>query len=403
MQKPSTTEFIALMAMLTAMVAMSIDIMLPGLGQIAGDLGVTNPNDRQLIIFGFFLGLAAGTVFYGPLSDAIGRKPAIFAGLALYAAGAVICLISQNFPAMIAGRAIMGIGAASPRIVAMAMVRDGYAGNEMARVTSFIMMTFMIVPILAPSLGVLLLNVAHWRLMFLVLLIIALLCGLWLAFRQPETLRPENRVPLTLGKMAQGAREVFSHPVTLGYAVATGGLFGAFSTYLSASEQIFVDQYKQGDAFALWFAFLAIAMVIAQLFNGKTVMKLGMLRLTRWGTAIMIGVSALMLAITFTFAGQPPLLLVVAYLFVIFIASGLMFGNFTAMSLEPMGHIAGMASAISGALTSLIAVAAGMMAGRLYDGTFTIFASMFLGAGLWAYACSSWAEAGRRRLATAPS
>ncbi len=399
MQKTSTNEFIALCAMLTAMVAMSIDTMLPGLGQIASDLGATDPNDRQFIIFGFFGGLTIGTLFFGPLSDSIGRKPTIYAGLVLYAAGALVCMFAESFPVLIAGRILQGVGAASPRVVAMAMVRDGFAGPAMARVMSFVMAVFMIVPILAPSIGAIVLQYAHWRYIFGGFLVACVVAGLWLALRQEETLKPQHRKPFTVSALWASAREVVSHPVSLGYTIAVGGIFASFSTYLGASEQLFVEQYGQGYYFALWFAFLAVAMIIAQVVNGRSVMKHGMRKLTRIGNIGFIVTSAVMLPLTYYYAGHPPFASVVAYLFVNFMFSGLMFGNYNAMAMEPMGHIAGMASAVSGALASLIAVVTAIFVGGLYNGTFYMFCGMFLIAGLWAAAWSVYAEQGRSRLA----
>ncbi len=398
MQKTSTNEFIALCAMLTAMVAMSIDTMLPGLGLIARDLGVTSANDRQFIIFGFFIGHAVGTLVFGPLSDSIGRKPTIYLGLVFYALGALLCMSAWSFPALIAGRILQGFGAAAPRSVSIAMVRDGFAGPAMARVMSFVMATFMIVPILAPSVGAMVLQFAHWRYIFAGFLVMAMIAGTWLATRQEETLRPENRRPFKASAMWQSAKEVIAHPVSLGYTVAVGGVFAAFSTYLGASEQLFMEQYGQGYYFALWFAFLALAMVIAQVTNGRTVMKLGMRKLTTVGLNALLITSTLMLLLTMYFAGHPPFWTVVGYLFITFMSTGLMFGNYNAMAMEPMGHIAGMAAAISGTLSSLIAIAAAITVGRLYDGTFTIFVSMFLAAGVWAFAWSWWAEQGRGRM-----
>jgi MFS transporter, DHA1 family, multidrug resistance protein len=313
----------------------------------------------------------------------------------LYAAGALLCMMSGSFEMLIAGRILQGFGAAAPRAVALAMVRDGFAGPAMARVMSFVMATFMIVPILAPSIGAIVLQYAHWRYIFAGLLMMAVIAGTWLALRQEETLKPEHRRPFTIKAMLSSAGEVLRHPVSLGYTVAVGGVFAAFSTYLGASEQLFMEQYGQGYYFALWFAFLALAMVIAQVFNGRSVMTMGMRKLTSIGLRGLLVTSAAMLAITIWFGGHPPFALVVAYLFVTFMATGLMFGNYNAMAMEPMGHIAGMASAISGTMSSLIAVATAILVGRLYDGSFTLFVVMFLLAGVWALFWSWWAEKGR--------
>jgi MFS transporter, DHA1 family, multidrug resistance protein len=395
MQKLRPAEFIALMATLSAMVALSIDIMLPSLGSIATELGSKNPNHQQFIIFGFFAGLTLGTFIFGPISDAFGRKPTIFAGLVLYAIGSLICVTAKDYNMFLAGRVLQGFGAASPRIVSIAMVRDGFAGAAMAKVMSFVMSVFMIVPILAPSLGVVILEFASWRYLFSGLLVAALLAGAWLALRQPETLPMEKRTPFRFTTLMASAIEVIKNPVSFGYTLAVGSIFGAFTTYLSTSEQLFVGQYGQGKAFALWFAGLSMALVVSQVLNGRNVMKLGMRNITFYAVVASIGISAVMLLVTYIFAGQPPLWAVGVYFVATLFCCGLLFGNYNALALEPMGHIAGMASAVSGGFSSLFAISIGAFAGSQYDGTFYALAVVFLVASLVALACCEWAEAHR--------
>lgn len=388
-------EFIAIVAMMTAMIAMSIDTMLPAIGIIARELGAVNDNDRQLIILGFFGGMMFGTLIFGPLSDSIGRKPAIYMGLVLYALGSLVCLSATSFEMLVAGRVLQGFGGASPRVVSLAMVRDGASGAAMARIMSFVMSVFMLVPILAPAVGQGVLLIANWRWIFAGFIVWAITAGLWLGTRQPETLAKEKRLPFTAGSMWRSAVEVVRNPVSIGYTVAVGGIFGAFVTYLGTSQQIFADQYGQGAYFALWFGGLAVAIALAMIYNGRVVMRQGMRRLSQralWG---FIASAALLVLASLLTAGHPPLWLLGALLFFNFFSSGMIFGNFNAMAMEPMGHIAGMASAISGALSSLVAVTFGGLAGRLYDGSLYPVAGAFLAYGLVALACSEWAERNR--------
>ncbi len=205
MQTTRPNEFIALVALLTALVAMSIDTMLPAVGQIATQLGATNPNDRQYIVLGFFAGMMVGTLIFGPISDSIGRKPTIYMGLVFYIAGALLCMVSTTFPMLIAGRLLQGFGAASPRIVSIAMVRDGAKGAEMARIMSFVMSVFMLVPILAPSIGQLVLYVASWRYIFTGFVVAAIAGFFWLALRQTETLTEAERLPFSIKELAHSA------------------------------------------------------------------------------------------------------------------------------------------------------------------------------------------------------
>ncbi len=391
MQTTRPNEFIALVACLTALVAMSIDTMLPAIGQIATELGAAHANDRQIIVLGFFAGLMVGTLLFGPISDSIGRKPTIYAGLLFFVAGALVCMFSVNFPMLIAGRLLQGFGAASPRIVSMAMVRDGAKGSEMARIMSFVMSVFMLVPILAPSIGQLVLYVGSWRYIFAGFVVAAIIAALWLRTRQSETLAPENRLPFSAAKLAASATEVIGNRAALGYTIAVGFIFGAFTTYLGTSQQIFAEQYQQGDYFALWFGGLAIAIAIAMVTNGKWVVRLGMRLITKWAGIGFIVCWATMMLFNLAYGGHPPLLIIGILFFLSFFCSGLLFGNFNAMAMEPMGHIAGMAAAVSGALSSFIAVALGTVAGRFYDGTLFPISIAFLSFGIVSYFFAEWA------------
>jgi DHA1 family bicyclomycin/chloramphenicol resistance-like MFS transporter len=395
-QRPSASpEFIVLVALLNAMVAMSIDTMLPAIGTIARELGATDPNSRQFIITAFFAGMTLGTLVYGPWSDSLGRKPAIVIGLSFYAAGSLLCLFSTGFPMILAGRFIQGFGAAAPRIVSIAMVRDGQAGAAMARVMSFVMMVFMLVPILAPSVGQLVLLLAGWRMIFLGFLGMGVIAGLWLWIRQPETLSRERRGALSGDALLKAAAEVVNHPVAMGYTLAVGCVFGSFIVYLGTSQQIFAEQYGQGGYFALWFALFAGAIAIAMMVNARLVMKYGMRKLSALALKGFIAISAAFLVLALVFSGHPPLAVVALCLFLIFFCSGLLFGNYNAIAMEPMGRIAGMAAAISGALSSLIAILAGGAIGQLYDGTIIPLTAGFVALGILAFLFTEWAE--RRR------
>ncbi|MCA0434227.1 MAG: multidrug effflux MFS transporter [Proteobacteria bacterium] len=391
MPNTRSNEFIALVALLTAMVAMSIDTMLPAIGVMASELGAYNPNDRQLIILGFFGGMMFGTLIFGPISDSVGRKNAIYAGMVLYMAGCLICMFATSFPMLIAGRLLQGFGAASPRVCAIAMVRDGAAGAAMARIMSFVMSVFMLVPILAPSIGQLVLFVASWHWIFVGFMAMSAIATIWLALRQPETLALDKRLPFSAGKLAASAYEVIRHPVALGNTMAVGAIFGAFVAYLGTSQQIFAEQYNQGAYFALWFGGLAVAIAIAMIVNGKLVMQYGMRKMSKYALYGFIVTWALMVLATLASGGHPPLVIVGVLFFVSFFCSGMLFGNYNAMAMEPMGHIAGMASAVSGSLSSLVAVVLGAFAGRYYDGTMYPISFAFLGFGLLALVWAEWA------------
>jgi MFS transporter, DHA1 family, multidrug resistance protein len=399
----SSAEFIALVALTFSLIAMSIDSMLPALGDIAADLGAGDPNDRQLVLTAFFGGLTLGQFIYGPISDSTGRKPAMYAGIACFIAGGLVCALTHDFTTMILGRVLQGFGAAGPRIVAMAMVRDLYAGRAMARIMSFVMAVFILVPILAPAIGQLMLLIADWRAIFYGLVIVGAIDFLWLAMRQEETLKPADRVPLSLGHILRSAWEALSNRVTLGYTLATGFIFGAFISYLGTSQQIFQEQYGTGKLFAVFFGILAAGIGLASITNAKLVMRFGMRNLSKWALRSACILSLGFLVIAWLLDGHPPLWAFVAFMTMLFFFNGLLFGNYNALAMEPMGHIAGVAAAVIGSLSSLVAVSAGTPIGQLYDGTVIPLVAGFACMGLAALLATEWAERGRPVLAITPS
>ena len=176
-------EFVGLMATLTALVALSIDMILPALPAIGSTLSVRHANDTQFTVSLLFLGFGLGQFLYGPVSDSVGRKPAVYAGLALFAAGCTLALAAQTFPIMLAGRVLQGLGVAGPRTMTIAMVRDKFEGRSMARVMSFVMAVFILVPVIAPSLGQAVLARSSWRAIFGLYLTLALVVLVWFGWR----------------------------------------------------------------------------------------------------------------------------------------------------------------------------------------------------------------------------
>jgi DHA1 family bicyclomycin/chloramphenicol resistance-like MFS transporter len=362
-------EFVALIALSMSTAAMSVDSMLPALGTIAADLGAAGENDRQLILTTFFAGLTLGQIIYGPLSDAIGRKRALYAGAAVLALGTLLCFSARSFTMILAARALAGLGAAGPRIISVAIVRDLYAGRAMARIMSIVTAVFITVPIVAPSIGQGILAVTSWRGIFAVLLGMSFVMLGWFALRQPETLPPERRRPLSLGPVFAAISEVVRTPQTLAYTVSAGLVFAALVAYLGTAQQIFGEQYGLGASFPLYFAALAAALGAASLLNARLVVRFGMIALSGAALRISASVSAAYLALSILHDGHPPFWSFMAYLLTVFFCNGLLFGNFNALAMEPMGHIAGSAAAVVGSLTSLVSLTIGTPIGRAYDGT----------------------------------
>ena len=383
------------MALMMSLTAMSIDAMLPALAQIGDDLGAGHANQAQLVISALLLGMAAGQVIYGPLSDSIGRKPTIYAGLVLFVCGCALSVVAASLPLMLLGRILQGFGAAAPRIVVVALVRDEYAGAAMARLMSLVLTTFILVPMVAPALGQGILLVAHWRAIFAMLLALGLVGLVWFALRQPETLPLERRVRFSLGRILLGVRETCANRVALGYTIAAGMIFGAFLGYITSSAQIFLSQYGVGPLFPVYFGGLALAIGAATYVNSRLVMRYGMQRLSALAVGLLGGCSAVYFVIAWAASGDPPLWSLMPYLVVAFFCFGLVFGNFNALAMEPLGHIAGVAAAVVGTITSIMSLTLGTLIGQSYDGTVLPLIAGFAVLGLGSLAAMRWAERGR--------
>ncbi len=393
-QARSFGEFVGLMALMTSLVALSIDSLLPALPEIGQALGVQRANDNQLIISLLFLGMAAGQMIYGPISDSTGRKPAIYAGFGLFIAGSLLSLLAPNFSLMLAGRVLQGVGAAGPRIVTMALIRDQYHGRAMARVMSFVTAVFILVPVVAPLLGQTILLVAHWRAIFGLYLGLALIASLWFALRQPETLPPGQRMPFSLTRIGWAVRQVVTNRAALGYTLAAGTVFGAFLGYLNSAQQIFQGQYGLGRLFPVYFAILALALGSASFLNARLVMHYGMYLLARTALLTLGGTSLVFWSIAFVWAGQPPLWALMIYLLLSFFCIGLLFGNFNALAMETLGYIAGVGAAMVGSLSTFISLLLGTLIGQSYNGTVLPLVAGFALLSAAALGIMRWAEAG---------
>lgn len=366
---PGQTEFVAMMALMMSLVALSIDAMLPALDLIAADLGAAGPADGQLVVSMLFVGFGFGQLVYGPLSDSIGRKRAIYIGVTIFIAGCALSVLTTDFDTMLAGRVLQGLGAASGRIVTMAVIRDAHSGRAMARIMSFIMAVFILVPVLAPMIGQAILFIAPWRGIFALLLGLAVTSVLWFGIRQPESLAPERRVPLSVANIARGFRIAATNRTTLGYTLAGACAFGPFLAYLGSAQQVFQHQYGLGEMFPLAFGSLALGIGIASVVNGRIVMRYGMRRIMRAASAGIVVLAVALLCVMAATGSEPPLWLYMAWAFPTFFGFGMIFGNLNAAALEPMGEIAGVASAFTGAVSTVVAIPVGIFIGQFVDGT----------------------------------
>ena len=376
-----------------SILALSIDAMLPALPQIGSDLDVQNPNSRQLVISIIFLGLALGQLFFGPLSDTIGRKPAIYAGYALFIIGALISIFATSFPVMLFGRLMQGLGASAPRAVTLALVRDRFGGRDMARIMSFIITFIVLVPMIAPSLGQVILLNYSWRAIFVILILLAVLTLSWFALRIPESLSPENQAPFSLKRIVSATLEILKIRTALGYTVSAGLISGAFIGYLNSSQQILQEQFALGALFPLVFGVIALSIGVATILNTRLVIRYGMRFLVNWSLLAIFGLSLVALLIALLVAGQPPLWFFITYLMLVFFSVGILFGNLNSLAMEPLGNMAGIGAAIVGSLSTLISMPLGTIIGQSYNGTvLPLIIGMAVLAGL-AILVVRWAEA----------
>ena len=361
-------EFIIIIALLMAMVALTTDAMLPALGRMALDFGV-NGNAIQLVVTSVFVGHALGQLVYGPVSDTYGRKRSIFVGLGIFCLGSLISVWAESLEIMLLGRFLQGFGASGPRVMVVALVRDCFSGAAMARTMSFAMTLFMAVPIMAPLVGQGILLFGPWSWIFGFYVVFAGVMFTWVYFRLDETLKPENRLSLHPKNLWHTMVQVLVNPIATGYSFVAGLVLGAFMGYLSSSLQIFQQVYGVGEAFPIYFGVLAVPTIVASLLNAKLVMRFGMYTLVQ-GTNVMTGAACLAFYLyAQSLDGGPSLGQFMALCSIIFFGIGFRFGNLNALAMEPLGKLAGMGASVVGSCSTLVSVPIGMWVGMSYDGT----------------------------------
>ncbi len=390
---PPRWEFIAICAGLMALNALAIDIMLPGLQQIGASLGVEDENHRQFVIPAYFLGMAAGLLFYGPASDRFGRRPPLFFGLVIYIVAAFAAAFAPTFEMLLALRIVQGIGAASTRVIAVSIVRDRFGGRAMAEIMSLIFMVFMVIPIIAPNIGQLVLLFGNWHEIFVVMATIALVIAAWTWFRMPESQHPEDRRPIDIKSVFSGFRIVLTNRFSLWYTIASTIIFGALFGFINSAQQIYDGIYGLGALFPLVFAGIGAMMAVSSFLNSRLVGKIGMRRLSH---GALIGFTAVSLIwFLLSLYGPIPLWLFLSLFAVAMFQFGWIGSNFNAISMEPLGHIAGTAASVQGFVQTLGGAAIGTMIGQSFNGTVTPLAAGFCGVGLVGIVCVLIAERGK--------
>jgi len=386
-------EFIAIMAALIAINALAIDVMLPGMQVIGAALGEADENRRQLVVTAYLVGFGLGQLPVGPLSDRLGRLGPLLAGVAIYTLAAGCALFVDDFATLLALRFVQGAGAASTRALTMAITRDVAAGRAMAEIMSLVTMVFMIMPIVAPALGQVLLMTGSWRLVFAFMAGAGLIVGLWTFSRIPETLARENRRPFTFASLLAAAGAVLGNRVAVLYTLATTLIFAALFGFINSAQQIYVGHFGLGALFPAAFAAVAVTMAAASFLNSRLVRRFGMRRLSHGALIGFLLVSAVLFVLAR--ADTLPFPLFIGLFAAAMFAFGLIGANFSAIAMEPLGHVAGMAASVQGTVQTVFSALAGAVIGQAYDGTLVPITAGYLALSASALVLVLAAEKGR--------
>ncbi|MBU2996486.1 multidrug effflux MFS transporter [Cellulophaga baltica] len=348
-------EFIALMASLMSIVALTIDALLPALSNIGLSIHSHDSTDNKLLVTMIFLGLGVGQLFFGPMSDSYGRKPIVYTGFAVFIVASIICVIAPSLEVMIFGRILQGVGLSASRTISISIIRDTFEGNYMAKIMSFVTAFFILVPVIAPAIGKVILDAFGWRAIFYWQVAFVIILFFWFWKRQPETLHPEYKVPFKSAVFISGFKELIKHKETLACTMVSGFVTGSFLVYLSSAQNIFEEQYGLKEEFPYLFAMLAISIGVSTFLNGTLVLRYGMRKLAFIALLNFTGVSLLYV---FLFWGKenPSIEVLMLFLSLVFFSIGFIFGNMRSIAMEPIGHIAGIGAAMTGFISTIISI-----------------------------------------------
>src|SRR3984893_13731842 len=368
-------EFVIVIASIMALNPLAMDMMLPALPNIASAFHIVVANRPQMVLSTFLIGFGVGQFVMGPLSDRFGRRPVLLGGMTVYCIAGVLAIAAPSFETLLLARALQGLGTSATRVIATSIVRDCYAGRRMASVMSLAMMVFIAVPVVAPSLGQAVMLMTQWRGIFIVLMRYGVLTLVWSALRMPETLPVSERKSLAVQDVLGAFSQTVTNRQTIGYALAAGGVQASLYGFVFSSEQVFTEIYKLGNYFPLAFAAIAVGIAIAGLLNARFVGRVGMRVISHGALVGFVAVAGIMLLAAKTQVLPLPLFMALAALMMF--AFGLTFANFTALAMEPQGHIAGTASSLYGSITTLLGIGIGTVIGQDYDGTLLPFTTGF--------------------------
>jgi MFS transporter, DHA1 family, multidrug resistance protein len=362
-------QFVGLIAAIMAVNALAIDTMLPALPQIGDSIGIPSENARQWVVTIYLLGFGVAQIIYGPLSDHFGRKPVLLIGLGAYAVFSLAAALATSFEMMLIARALQGIAAASSRVLVVSIVRDCYSGRKMARVMSLAFIVFLAVPILAPSIGQFIMLFAPWRAIFVGLTLFGTLVLIWAALSLPETLHAEDKAPTSLASLGAAFRLTLTSRVAVGYMLAQTLMYGALVGFINSAQQVFVDLFQAPRLFTTIFALIAVFMAFSSLLNSRIVGRFGTRVISHTaliGYIIIAGIHA-----TVSISGHETLWTFALLQSCMMFCFGLLGPNFGSMAMEPLGHVAGMASSIQGFVSTIGGALVGFYVGQHFDGTVT--------------------------------
>ena len=385
-------EFVAMMASLMAMNALAIDTMLPALGRISSDFGLTDPNLRQWIVSAYLIGTGAGALFYGPLSDRYGRRPVLLGAVGAYALLSILSIFSSDFSFLVGLRLAQGTAAGAFSVLVGSIVRDRYSGDAMAQLMSFVFIVFMGVPVIAPSLGSAILTFGEWHLIFVLLAAMGTIVGLWVWSRLPETLDPDHVIPIRFSAIADVWGKVITHRQALGYMFGSGIAFGALFGFINSAQQIFFEVFGAADIFPYAFAAVAGTMALASFFNSRIVMRFGARRVSHSALIAFIALAGIHLISAWDGESLTAFLILHALTMSM---CGFIGANFSSIAMEPFGNMAGAASSFQNSCRMLCAAGLGVIIGQAYDGTVVPLVTGFLICGSCALVLLLWSEKGK--------
>jgi DHA1 family bicyclomycin/chloramphenicol resistance-like MFS transporter len=386
-------QFVAIVGAMMATNALAIDSMLPALPAIGQALGIASENQRQWIITAYLLGFGVAQIIYGPLADRFGRKPVLLVGLGIYVLGSLLATLTGHFDTMLLARIVQGVGAASTRVLAVSIVRDCYSGRKMAQVMSLSFIVFLAVPVIAPSVGQLIVLFGPWRWIFLFLALFGMTIALWAAMKLPETLHPQDRTLISPGRIIHAFRVVLTNRLAVGYMLAMTMLLGSLFGFINSAQQVFVDTFNAPGLFTTIFALVAVAMALASLLNARLVGRFGTRRISH---TMLFGYIAFAVAhAALALSGHEELWSFAVLQAGMMFCFGLTGPNFGSMAMEPLGHIAGTASSVQGFVTTVGGALIGFMIGQQFNGTTVPLMLGFAICGILALAMVLVAEGGR--------